>query len=163
MCKQNAKFLHSVNGYFLGQQKIAIYISRDYIMRQWISFIIMIPDTNTIVNNKVDDMFNCAHTVFVISEGFHCVIFAFSVSHSFIIISRSKDFHDFLSLCVVKSPEMRSSAADLMTVSRFDVNVVLFIFLQIRLVLTTIHDKSPWHAWIRWLENALTSYFGNNQ
>lgn len=35
-----------------------------------------------------------------------------------IIISRSKDFHDFLSLCVVKSPEMRSSAADLITVSR---------------------------------------------
>lgn len=27
----------------------------------------------------------------------------------------SKDFHDFLSLCVVKSPEMRSSAADLLT------------------------------------------------
>lgn len=26
----------------------------------------------------------------------------------------SKDFHDFLSLCVVKSPEMRSSAADLL-------------------------------------------------
>jgi len=107
----------------------------------------MVRDTN--INSKVDHMFNCVHTVFVISEGFFCFIFAFSVSHSLIIISRSKDFHDFLSLCVVKSPEMRSSAADLMTVSRFVVNVVLFIFLQIRLVLTTIHDKSPWHAWIR--------------
>ena len=31
-------------------------------------------------------------------------------------VSRSKDFHDFLSLCVVKSPEMRSSAADLLEV-----------------------------------------------
>lgn len=55
---------------------------------------------------------------FIISESFHCVLFAVSVSHSFIDIYRSKDFHDFLSLCVVKSPEMRSSAADLLTVSR---------------------------------------------
>ena len=31
-------------------------------------------------------------------------------------ISRSKDFHDFLSHCVVKSPEMRSSAGDLLEV-----------------------------------------------
>jgi len=56
--------------------------------------------------------------IFVISERFYCVMFAVSVSHSLINISRSKDFHDFLSLCVVKSPEMRSSAADLITVSR---------------------------------------------
>ena len=34
---------------------------------------------NTIVNNKVDHLFNCAHTVFVISEGF-IVLFLLSVS-----------------------------------------------------------------------------------
>ena len=48
-------------------------------------------------------------------------MFAVSVSHSLIDISRSNYFHDFLSLCVVKSPEMRSSAADLLTVSVFHV------------------------------------------
>ena len=55
---------------------------------------------------------------FIVSESFHCVRFAVSVSHSLINIYRSKNFHDFLSLCVVKSPEMRSSAADLLAVSR---------------------------------------------
>ena len=46
----------------------------------------------------------------------------------FITVFRSKDFHDFLSLCVVKSPEMRYSAADLITVSRWCVGCCSYAY-----------------------------------